>query len=525
MADEAEPIVLTFGGGINIRRRPMDIDINECTLGENFDLSPEQLALQKRAPFDLAGTAPNGQAINGLAQLIKRDGTITTLVQAGTTVYSWDGASTFTSVGTVLAGTKLRGPREQIFSLDDLVLITDLAKIDVVKKWDGTTFSDLAHNLGTTFLAKYCRVFNERAVFANVKSGTSDLPHMLIVSERENSQTLTVTDRPAGTLSLADPVFLLTPDLKPINGLEEGFGKMLFSTTHGRLYALSGTSAFDYSADPFYAGSTVAGDEAMVNIGNDIAMGLRGRIETLSGTINFGDVEANDLSRDIAPLIETVTDWTLAYDQRKQRLICFPDNVSAAYVYYKSIGVQNVSPWSKWTTGHQVGMQPTTVMALTDPDSGEDRVYFGDTVGRIFKFDGSGGTDGGTTTVALSRTSGLIRGIPEGNVMDVEGWVVYRREFEATVTLTFQFAGEGLFDKSITVNLPATDSIPVYNGEGDNAGYYAGDFYYGASFAERLNRQGFGPPGLNAWFQVKVDVSSEGDANIQEIGIKFRTAA
>lgn len=525
-AQEIQPIILTFGGGLNTRRRPGDVDINECVEGVNFDLDQQYLSLQKRKAFDLVATAPNAGEIRGYAQLIKRDNTVSTLIQAGSTVYSWDHGSTFTNVGTVSASAKLRGGRDQNFTLDQYVIITDLEQEEVVKKWDGTTFASLAHNLTGNFYARYCRVHRERAFYGNCKSQSTDLPHVLVGSMLSDAETLSVSDRPASTLSLADPFFLVTPDLRPINALENAFGTFLISTQRGQLYHITGSSAYDFDIKDFYAGSAVAGAEAMVNIGNDIALGLPARIESLSGTINFGDVESDDLTLPVTPSVEGATSWTFCYDRKQRKLYCFPDNQSAVWVLFKPLldSQKQWSPWAKWTTGHSSDFQPTCVMPLIDQTSGQDLVYFGDSLGRIYQMQGSGAKDGGTDTVTVSRTTGLIRGFPEGDLFDVEGWITYRKNVAAVVTLTFFFAGGGSFDKSLTIALPASDNLAVYDGTGSAAAYYGGADYYGSAFSDRISRQGFGPPGLNAHLQVKIDVESEGDIDIQEIVLKFRTA-
>ena len=62
---------------------------------------------RSRGPFDEIGTAPNGSEIRGFATLLKTDGTETMLVQAGPTVYKWDGTA-FTNVGTVNQLAQLR---------------------------------------------------------------------------------------------------------------------------------------------------------------------------------------------------------------------------------------------------------------------------------------------------------------------------------------------------------------------------------------------------------------------------------
>ena len=156
-----QPIVLTFGGGLNARKRIADVQIDECVESSiNFDLDSQQKALNRRRPFDLVSTAPNGSEIRGFAQMIRRDGTVSTLVQAGGAVYSWNGDQTFVQVGTVSAAARLRGPREHNFTLDEYVIITDLTKTEVVKQWDGTSFIDLPHDLGGDLFAKYCRVYS-----------------------------------------------------------------------------------------------------------------------------------------------------------------------------------------------------------------------------------------------------------------------------------------------------------------------------------------------------------------------------
>ena len=388
MAEANKPIVLTFGGGINARKRSADIDIEECTEGENFDLDFQSSVLAPRKGLVNRATAPNGEPVRGIAQLITNTGTISTIIQAGGTVFSWDGTTTgFTEVGTVSPDARLRGPIDSNFTLDNFIIITDLAKIENVKKWNGTTFQDLEHNLGVDFKAKYVTVQTERAIFANVKTGTVDTPHVILASQQGNSEILTSTDRPAEAASAETEWFLPTPDLRPINGIVFFAKTLLFSTERGRLYALEGLIAGAdadglpfTSIEDFHAGSAVSGEEAMVNIGNDVAMGLPGRIETLRGIIEFGDVETNDASWWIAPLIdgtfgETVSTWKLVYDPAGQRVFCFPNNENTAWVLHKHLlfgpnratGGKNISPWSKWTTAAVDGFNITAIGAFFDP--------------------------------------------------------------------------------------------------------------------------------------------------------------
>ena len=447
MAEDNKPVVLTFGGGINARQRPADINIEECTEGENFNLDFQSSVLAPRRGLALRATAPNGEPIRGIAQLVKQDGTLSTIIQAGGTVYSWDGTATgFTEVGTVSPDARLRGPIDSNFTLDNFIIITDLSKIENVKKWTGEVFTDLEHNLGVDFKAKYVTVQTERAIFANVKTGTADTPHVILASKQGDSEVLTSTTRPAAAASAEDEWFLPTPDLRPINGIVFFAKTLLLSTERGRLYAIEGLIAGAdndglpfTSIEDFHAGSAVSGEEAMVNIGNDVALGLPGRVETLRGIIEFGDVETNDASWWISPLIDgtfgnTVSTWKLVYDQAGQRVFCFPNNEDTAWVLHKSllfgpnratfgkIG-KNISPWSKWTTSAVDGFRVTAVGVIFDPTDSPALLstspgasftsFSGGTAPTLFfGFGGGGGTGG--SLVSIKGTP------PEDIVCDVD---------------------------------------------------------------------------------------------------------
>lgn len=517
--------ILTFGGGINSRRRVADVALDECVSpSHNFDLDPQFRALQRRRPFDLVATAPNGAAIKGFAQLIKQDGTVSTLVQAGANVYSWDGSSTFSLVGTVSSASKLRGPREHNFTLDEIVIITDLEKQSVVKKWDGTSFVDLAHNLGGNFFAKYCRVEDERAFFGNVTAGTAT-PHVVLASAREDPEDLSNADRPGDTgVSAADPWFLPMPDLRPVNGLEAAFGQFIVSTERGRLYRLTGADSTDYALAKFHLGSAVVGSEAVKNIGNDVILGLSGRIESLIATEQFGDVEVDDISRWIAPSIENVTAWTIEYDRLRQRVFCFPNNQSAVWVLHKNVlndpQGQGVSPWSRWTTNHDLGFSPDTVMQLINPLNGQDAVYMGGPDGSVYRLDGEGGQDGGTTDIEVLRRSGLIVA-PERDAHDISGWIHYRKLFETTVTIRILGGGTAVYEQEISRFLPENTDVGVYNGES-----YYGDqqTVYGVGFSGRIHEQEWAAAGQGSNFQVEVEISGSEDFDIEEIGIEFNAS-
>jgi len=455
---------LLFGAGRNTQARTEDVADTECADGENFDVTLSDAGFQPRLAFDKVATATNTGSIRGYAQLTKQDGTLSTLIQAGSTVYEWDGTSGgFTSVGSCNANSRLRGPESANFTLSDVVIITDLQKQTVVKTWDGTNFSTMTTGLGADFFAKYCLVQNERAIFGNVKSGT-DTPHLIAASEVEDNTNLSLSSKPASGATAADPWYLPVQDLKPINGLFDAFGVLGISTEKGRLWKLSGQDKTDFAIQSLYRGSAAAGDEAVSNAGNDVIYGRVGVIESLAATESFGDVQTDDLSRWIKPEVEDITDWTVVYDQRLQKIYCFPDGVGEVHVLNKNLLGSGLSPWTKYTTNDPLDFQPVTAWCMKHPTSGIDFVYMGDSTGNIYQMEGSGGQDGGTANISAWRRSRLFKSSLDG-VSNVTGFVDYLKNTAAhDLILTFEHQGTNILDQSVTVSIPALTTGAVYGG-------------------------------------------------------------
>jgi hypothetical protein len=545
---KVEPVVLKFGGGINSRTRLADLDSEETSQGENFDLDVKNSSMRPRkpfakivqTPFGAAATATGTTPIKGYAQIRKRDGTVDQLIQCASVVYNWNGATTFSTIGeTSASDSQIRGGRDHNFQLATYVIITDLKKQEDVAFWDGATatgYQTLTTGL-TNLKAKYCRVVNERVVLGNLKENSVDLPHMTVFSQVSTATTYSVSDRPSSALGLSDAVYLLMPDLKQINGMEIAFGNMVYSTENGRLFLLNGSSSFDFAFTDFYYGSNVKGDEAIANIGNDVVFGRTGAIDVLRGVIRYGDVAVDDTSRWLSNSIERTTSWTIIYDQRHQRVYCFPNNQSAIYVLHKDLLFQEQSPfvqgkkspWSKWVTNHDTGFSPTTVWSMTNPIDGYDSIYFGDADGNIYLMDADDvDLDAGTESVVVSRRSPLIT-VPEAaQLFDIEVWVDYTKQWEATLTLNFLFGGEQSPTETVTLTLPGSDSIGNYYNSSNTKlrALYNSDDYYRAGYDFTIRRQNFNVPGHGNFLQVEAIVTSAGrDWQIEEIGLRIHASA
>lgn len=521
-------LMIKFGGGLHTRASEDEIDAREAADGTNFLLDLENRELRNRKPFDLIAQVPNASEIRGGGSLLKSDGSVSTLVQAGTTVYEWDGLTGFTSVGTVNSTAKLRGHwRSHNLTLDDNLLLTDLSLVDVVKQWDGATFSSVVFTdeLGAsfgTFFAKYLSVSNERAVFSHVRDPGAITRHMMVGSKRGVFTQITITNRPSSSLSEEDPFFLLMPDLKPINGHVEAFGTTILSTEKGRIFNLTGSSAKDFAFGEFYPGSNASGEESLVYIGNDIIYGRQGRIESVIDTDKFGDSEADDLTRQIADRVENYTGWRSAYNSRLNRVYLFPDDVSEVWLFQTAMRGQKTSPWMRWSTAHPMGFQPTFQMSMLDPGDGLEYEFMGDSSGNFYRMEGTGsGGDGGSVSITTEWLTKLFSAPIDAEAFNVEGWIKYRKGEAATVTLTFEYAGFSAFNESLTVNIPAVTGRPLYDG----SIFYNNDEHYGTVFNGRLTRQKIIAAGQGNEFQLRVTVTGTTDFQLNEIGLRLTAAS
>jgi hypothetical protein len=520
-------VEINFGGGLHTRASADDVDPREATDGNNFLLDLENRDLRPRPPFDLIGTVPNAAEIRGGGSLLKSDGTISTIIQAGNTIYEWDGLTTFTSKGTVNASSKMRGHwRSHNWTLDDELILTDLNLADTVKKWNGTTFSNVTftNQIGGAFgafYAKYLNVTNERAVFANVKDPGGASPHMIVGSLQSDYTKITVVNKPSSALSEEDPFFLLTPDLKPINGHVEAFGTAIVSSERGQLFNLSGASAKDFAFEPFYPGSAAMGDEALAYIGNDVVYGRQGRLESVTDTNKFGDSANDDLTKMVADQISGFSGWRSVYNSRLNRVYFQPTGESELWVLDTALRGGQVSPWARWTTSHPLAFQPTFMMSMLDPNDGLEYVFMGDASGNFYRLEGSGTAgDGGTNNIAVEFLTKIFTGKLDAQLNDLEGYIRFHKDQATTVELVFEYAGEEIFNKSTTIDLPAVTGASYYGG----GAYYGGSFYYG-SVSGRLSRRKFHPPGQANEFQLRVKIEGTTPFSISSVGIRAKQAS
>lgn len=537
LGPEDGELVIRFGGGLHTRSPADEIPERGCVDGRNFDLDLKNTTFRPRQPYDVVGLAPNNGSIRGMASLLRRDGTASMLVQAGDTVYEWDGTiGGMVDTGlSVDATSKLRGHTWHNWQLgiggSEAVIITDLALVETVKYWNGTTFADISFTdedgvAFGDFKAKYCNTTNERATFANVKdSAGASLPHMVVGTKVGDPTQITVANKPSSALAEDDPFYLLTPDLRYINGYLSAFDILIISTIEGKIFKLAGTSAKDFAMYGLYPKSGASGDEAMTYVGNDVFYGRQGRVESLKSTDRFGNVEGDDISLDIFTTIQDYENWTLAYNHRTQRVYCYPQDNGEMWVCYKPLVGGDVSPWMRYKTNHYMGFNPTCMMSCYDPIDALEYIFMGGSDGVLYRMEGTlNAGDGGRetfgapkgNTIKTERLSKLYALPKDTEAFNVSGWVKYIAKDEVTLELRFEWQGDQIFTETIRETLSGASGGSYYGG----GAYYGGGTYYGTDKA-KFRREKFGVPGKSTDFQVRAIVESTQDFEIGEIGLRF----
>lgn len=535
MSDELLPnstIRLAAKAGLNEYPDP---SIDECTSGYNFDLAVNQAWFTPRSPFDLKGTAPNAGAITSLMQLVQRVGTTTTLVTAGTSLYLWDGTSGFTAKASVPNGSLFR---DLFWPLGDYMLATDVSLQNVLKKWDGTTFSNAPTGLGVPLYAKYGVVHANRVWLFNITTNTTT-PHLIVASAFENPASFDITNRggPAtyggGTFAAGTEAFYMTtPDLREVNGVALFQNTLLISTKNGRMFQLVGSNANDFRWLDFIDGSPAIGDESLANIGNDVVfMRNGGHINSLSATQNFGNATTGELTRWLKGSIANLTGANqIVYDIAKQKVLFFvPGKV---LVFYKNLYAgasilfgKAPSPWSVYTTQHPNAFNTQAAKYMLIPGSTTYSAYWGDSTGNLFDLNGSASGDGGLYSIMFLRRSRHIG--PElfqnpwtWQQKNIEGAVEYRRVGSNQLSLSFDWDDEYNTSQSVvTLRGPPT---------GDTAPYFGGSFYFngtsyfnqGFSGSQRIADSGFSPSGKGPGFYLSVSANTNIQFQVDSIQLQ-----
>jgi hypothetical protein len=404
--------------------------------------------------------------------------------------------------------------------LGGYTVITDLAKLTVVKQWDGTSFTNLTTGLGSSLYAKYGMVHLGRMWLFNVRSG-SDTPHLCVASAYENPQSYDTSLR-AGDSSFStgnEAFYMTTPDLLPINGVALFYDTLIVSTENGRIWKLTGSDSADFAWKPFYANSSVGGTgtscESMANVGNDVVfMRNNGAIESLITTQEYGDVATDDLSKWIRTLTTGLSSARIVYDQQRQKVYYFAGS-NMVLVYFKDLAGADISPWSRYKTSHSSSFSTNAAMYMRAPGGSSWYVYWGDSSGNIYQMEGDSAGDPSSTEIETYRRSRFTElhedrfGKPKNPEYDrLRGRVYYRRIADSDLLLDVEWADDYAINRcTVPLEGPSTS---------DGAFYFGGDWYFGGTyywntgfqFSQRTSTKGFSPIGRGPGFYISTTVSS-----------------
>jgi len=366
---------------------------------------------------------------------------------------------------------------------------------------------------GVDLYAAYGVIHNNRQWLFNVKTvngaTTSDTPHLMVASAFENIESYDTAARAEdNTLTGNEAFYILSPNLKPVNGVAQFNKELIISTVDGRLFRLIGNDATNYQWVDYYAGSAAIGTETMVNFGNDVAfMRKGGRIDTLRQTDASGDVTLDDISRWIPNLTRNLTDAIAVYDSDKQRVLFFVQN-KVLVLYKEYLYGSDTSPWSVFTTELSFRFNTSAAVRIRKPGLAGYSVYLGGTSGKIYDLSGTGDGDEGTTGIQVKRKSNLIDTLRTKEAI-LNGEIHYRRVGEVDVTMYCDWSEEYNITSSI-VKLKgrgAGDTASSYFG---GAAYFSGDFYFNAGFQfqGKPTTQRFSPSGRGPAFFFEVNTNS-----------------
>ena len=371
-----------------------------------------------------------------------------------------------------------------------------------------------------TLYAKYGIIHNGRQWLFNVKTDSTDTPHLMVASAFENIESYDTSARAEdATLTGDEAFYMLTRDLKPINGVARFNKELVISTVDGRLYRLTGNDATNYRWVDYYAGSAAIGTETMVNFGNDVAMmKAGGRIDTLSSTDKFSDVTVDDISRWIPNTTKNLQDAISVYDADYQKVYFFVQG-KVLVLYKEHLYGSQTSPWSVFKT--ELGFQFNTSAAvrLRRPGLPEYSVYIGGESGEIYDMNGVGDGDAGSIGIQVKRKSALIEEIPTKMGM-LMGEVQYRRVGQVDLNLSCDWSEEYNITTS-TIRLkgrgPTDTPSPYYGG----TFYFGGEVYFNAGFLfeGKPTTQRFSPGGRGPSFFFEVNTDSVYSFQIDHINL------
>ena len=366
--------IKNFAGGLNQSADDSLLSVNQSRDAQNVDVSSGTLKTISGYSKYISTAAPAG--ITRLMKFYKNNtstGAVTSylLAATATAIYYWTG-SAWTALATGLTSGDWDYLNYQISSTDVIIMGNGA---DVMKKWDGTTFSNLG---GTPPVAKSISLHAERLWATGVKA----YPNTVYYSDDLNPENWTGGEDAAGE------VYLPTWDGGVCIGVSNIFSDLVIFKTNN-IFRVVGTYPSVYEVKQVYSSVGAIAEKTIVS-GNDRAFFL-----SKDGLYYYDGVSAYPLLGDMAK--DVVINPAYAKNAvsiiHKNVLYCaFPEGSStvnnAVFVY--DLLNKNLMIWRG--------------LAVTDFVEYEDKLLFTDSTGYVYTMDDNATTFGGTNINAYWET-------------------------------------------------------------------------------------------------------------------------
>lgn len=366
--------IKNFAGGLNQSADDSLLSVNQSRDAQNVDVSSGTLKTISGYSKYIETAAPAG--ITRLMKFYKNNtstGAVTSylLAATATAIYYWTG-SAWTALATGLTSGDWDYLNYQISSTDVIIMGNGS---DVMKKWDGATFSNLG---GTPPVAKSISLHAERLWATGVKA----YPNTVYYSDDLNPENWTGGEDAAGE------VYLPTWDGGVCIGVSNIFSDLVIFKTNN-IFRVVGTYPSVYEVKQVYSSVGAIAEKTIVS-GNDRAFFL-----SKDGLYYYNGVSAYPLLGDMAK--DVVINPSYAKNAvsiiHKNVLYCaFPEGSStvnnAVFVY--DLLNKNLMIWRG--------------LAVTDFMEYEDKLLFTDSTGYVYTMDGNAVTFDGTNINAYWET-------------------------------------------------------------------------------------------------------------------------
>lgn len=366
--------IKNFAGGLNQALDDSALAVNQSRNAQNVDVSSGTLKVI--GGYSKYVSNPLPAAVTRLMKFYKNNtttGAVTSylLAATATAIYYWTG-SAWTALATGLTSGDWDYLNYQISSTDVIIMGNGA---DVMKKWDGTTFSNLG---GTPPVAKSISLHAERLWATGVKA----YPNTVYYSDDLNPENWTGGEDAAGE------VYLPTWDGGVCIGVSNIFSDLVIFKTNN-IFRVVGTYPSVYEVKQVYSSVGAIAEKTIVS-GNDRAFFL-----SKDGLYYYNGVSAYPLLGDMAK--DVVINPAYAKNAvsiiHKNVLYCaFPDGNStvnnAVFVY--DLLNKNLMIWRG--------------IAVTDFMEYEDKLLFTDSTGYVYTMDGNAVTFDGTNINAHWET-------------------------------------------------------------------------------------------------------------------------